>query len=164
MNLFKTISRLKWTSIFRLLRICLPNFLFLWPTYRATKECMQISTKHFGRKHYQNGQANAFRHALWNILIAKKCITLNQSIDKVLAWTKKITDWHEKAFFSNELPMNMDYHNNAVGRIVFGENPIWLEEQFVNHLLKLAFNAIKIDGASDLNLFKNQLVYISDDH
>jgi len=37
---------------------------------------MQIATLNFGRKHYQNGQANAFRHALWNVLIAQKCMSV----------------------------------------------------------------------------------------
>lgn len=163
MNLFKTISRLKWPSLFRLVRLCLPHILLLWPTYKATKECMQISTLHFGRKHYQNGRANAFRHALWNILIAKRCLKQNQSVERVLTWAKNITDWHEQAFFSKVLPMKMDYHNNAVGRTIFRENLVWSKTEFVNFLLQLTQNAIKIDESIDLNPLKKQLIYISDD-
>ena len=164
MNMFKTISRLRVTSVLQLLWLCVPNFLLLWPTYKATKECMSISTHHFGRKHYQNGQANAFRHALWNILIATKSHKLNQSVEKILKWTKSITDWHEQAFFSKKLPMKMDYHNNAVGRKLFEENFEWSHDEFIKKLLLLTAEAIKIKEFTDLNLLKNQLVYISDDH
>lgn len=164
MNLFKTISRLKWASIFALIKLCLNNVLMLWPTYKATKECMQISTEHFGRKHYQNGQANAFRHALWNILIAKKCIRYVKNLRSVLQWTKNITDWHEAAFFSKKLPMLMDYHNNEVGRILFSENENWTKEQFMEFLLTLVPDAIKITINTDLNTIKKELVYITNDH
>lgn len=164
MKVFKSISRVNPTSIWQLLKLGIGNMLFLWPTYLATKECMELATKHFGRKHYQNGPSNAFRHAFWNILIAKRCFQIVADTRRVLDWAKEITDWHERAFFSKKLPMKMDYHNNAVGRMLFEKNLNWSQVQFLEALLELTENAIKITENEDFNQCKNQLVYIRDDH
>ena len=164
MNVFKTIARIRPKGFWNLIKLAIPNFLYLWPTYRATKACMQLSTEHFGRKHYQNGPANAFRHALWNVLIAKYCTRTYMATRHALAWTTKITNWHEETFFSKELPMKMDYHNNQVGRSLFMAYPQWELEQFINELLGLTLKAIKITRDSDLNQYKNQLVFITDDY
>ncbi|MEO0573278.1 MAG: hypothetical protein AAF039_16340 [Bacteroidota bacterium] len=164
MNPFKVISRIQPIQFWQLLKLAVPHITFLWPTYRATKTCMELSTEHFGKKHYQNGQANAFRHALWNVLITKYCAKSTKAITRALHWTKKITDWHEKTFFSKELPMKMDYHNNEAGRNLFEEHPQWPQATFVQQLLTLTANALKINSETDLHQLKNYLVYITDDH
>ncbi len=164
MNLIGTLARLNFGKIWELLGLSLGHITFLWPTYRATRACMSISTKHFGRKHYQNGQANAFRHALWNVLIAKACFKGPKNLQKSISWTKRITDWHETAFFSKTLPMKMDYHNNAIGRWLFSEHWKWTEEQFIEQLLKLTHHALMLNEHTDLSTIKNQLVYITNDH
>lgn len=164
MNPFKILTRIKPKGFWKLLKLSISNITFIWPTYSATKTCMQLSTEHFGGKHYQNGQANAFRHALWNVLIAKYCAKSANFVDRALTWTKKITDWHEETFFSKELPMKMDYHNNAVGRHLFHQHHQWPQEQFLESLLKLAEKAVKINESTDLNYLKNQLVFITNDH
>ncbi len=164
MNFLKVFSRIKPLGFWHLIKLAVPHVAFLWPTYRATKTCMQLSTEHFGGKHHQNGQANAFRHALWNVLIAKYCTKSAKAITNALNWTKKITDWHEETFFNQELPMKMDYHNNEVGRNLFQEYPQWPEVEFVQKLLSLSDNAIKINSETDLNQNKNQLVFITNDY
>lgn len=164
MNPFKIISRVKPIGLWNLLKITMPHLGFIWPTYKATKKCIQLSTENYGTKHYQNGQANAFRHALWNILIAKYCTASSSAIQRALQWAKKITDWHEETFFSKELPMKMDFHNNEVGRNLFKANPQNTQELFVEELLKLADNAFKISAQTELKQYKNHLVYITDDH
>jgi hypothetical protein len=164
MNFLKVLTRIQPEGFWHLLKLAMPNLLFLGPTYRATKNCMAISTQHFGRKHYQNGQANAFRHALWNVLIAKYSAKSKNQVHRALKWAKKITDWHEETFFSKELPMKMDYHNNEVGRKLFKENVRWTEEKFIVKLRSMTENAVKIQQDSKLNQFKNQLVFITDDH
>ncbi len=163
MNFLKVLSRIKPLGFWHLVKLVVPHVMFLWPTYHATKTCMQLSDEHFGRKHYQNGQANAFRHALWNVLITKYCAKSAKAITKALNWTKKITDWHEETFFSKELPMKMDYHNNAVGRNLVKEHPQWPQVAFVQKLLSLSDKAIKINSETDLNQYKNQLVFITND-
>lgn len=164
MHLFKILSRIKPLGFWQLIKLAVPHVMFLWPTYRATQTCMQLSTAYFGRKHYQNGQANAFRHALWNVLITKYCTTSAKTITRALNWTKKITDWHEATFFSKELPMKMDYHNNEVGRNLFKEYPKWSQVAFVQRLLDLSTRAIKINSKIDLDQYKNQLVFITNDN
>ncbi len=164
MNPIRLISRIKPIAFWHLLKLALPHLAYLWPTYRATKTCMRLSTDYFGKKHYQNGQANAFRHALWNVLIAKYCTTSTKAMARALHWAKKITDWHEETFFGKELPMKMDYHNNEVGRNLFEGHPQWSQIVFVQKLLVLTENAIKINPETDLNQLKNHLVYITDDH
>ena len=164
MNLLKIISRIRPIGFWRLLKLAVPHITFLWPTYRATKTCMRLSTAYYGHKHYQNGQANAFRHALWNVLITKYCTKSTKTIVRALHWTKKITDWHEETFFSKELPMKMDYHNNEFGRNLFEQYPQWSQIVFVQRLLVLADNALKINSETNLDRLKNHLVYIADDH
>ena len=164
MKILRILGRIRWNSFLSLVRISLPNFLLLWPTYRATKDCMRISTQYFERKHYQNGPPNAFRHALWNILIAKYSYSFSSTLEKALDWAKEITDWHEEAFFSKPLPMAMDFHNNTVGRWLFSENFNWSNEQFIEKLLLLTQKAVKINKDSPIDQYKNQLVYISDEH
>ena len=164
MNIVKTIARLDFANLWLLLKLSITHLGYLWPTFKATKECMQVSSEHFGRKHYQNGQANAFRHALWNVLIAKNCLTKKREMEKVLSWTKSITDWHEEAFFSKNLTMKMDFHNNAVGRWLFETNANWSSKQFVSSLLALALKAVQITKESNIESYENQLVYITDDH
>lgn len=162
MKIIKTILRVRPSSFAELVKLCVTNFWLVWPTYQATKLCMTISTERFARRHYRNGQANAFRHALWNVLIAKKS-SKNKSIEKALEWTKAITDWHEKAFFSKELPMKMDYHNNEIGRNLFANKPHLSHDEYIQLLLKYTENSQQITNASDLNQYKNQLVHITND-
>ena len=163
MKLFRLLKTLNFSKFWKLIKLCFPNLLFLWPTYNATKDCMSISEHYFQKKHYQNGKANAFRHSLWNVLIAKRCCKVSANLQKVLQWTKNITDWHEEAFFSHELPMKMDYHNNRVGRKLLAIQKDNTEHHFIKQLLELTNEAVKIDEATPLTELENQLVYISDD-
>ena len=164
MNIVRALRNVGAKSVWRVFVLAIMHPLFVIPTITATKKCLKLSTEHFGKAHYENGPANAFRHALWNILIAKKCFRVSTSAKKVLAWAQKITDWHEQAFFNEEMPMKMDYHNNAIGRNIFRENLKWSQEEFIHYLLQLAKKAIKINRDTDLNQLKNQLVYITNDH
>ena len=163
MNPIKIIRRVQWRHLWSLLGLSIRHVFFLWPTYRATRKCMELSTEHFGKKHYQNGPANAFRHALWNVLIAHYCLKVARNLEKVLTWTKAITDWHEQAFFGKELPMQMDYHNNEVGRYLFEQHPRKTVAYFVTILLQMTESAHYINKESSLESFKNQLVYITKD-
>ena len=58
----------------------------------------------------------------------------------------------------------MDYHNNEFGRNLFEQYPQWSQIVFVQRLLVLADNALKINSETNLNRLKNHLVYIADDH
>ncbi|WP_417936401.1 DUF6973 domain-containing protein [Flagellimonas onchidii] len=161
-KVFKTLKRISLRSFWVLTKLCLRFPFFVFPTLSATKQCMSLSTELYGRLHYKNGPANAFRHAFWNYLIAKKCFSWKKKEDRVLIWTKKITDWHENAFPNFELAKKMDLHNNEVGRLIFKEHFSKLENHVVDILREMTSKATKIDAQTDFTLVKNQLVYIID--
>ncbi|MEM7483973.1 MAG: hypothetical protein AAF348_02080 [Bacteroidota bacterium] len=124
---------------------------------------MSISTQHYGRLHYKNGPANAFRHALWNYLIAKRCYAWIKNETKVLNWSEKITDWHEHAFPNRKLAKDMDLHNNRVGRYVF---KIYLHKTIPEVILilkEMTTASLRVDAKSNFANFKNKLVHITDE-
>ncbi|MCL6266793.1 hypothetical protein M3P07_09890 [Flagellimonas sp. 2012CJ39-3] len=121
---------------------------------------MRISTALYGTAHHKNGIANAFRHALWNYLIAKECQNWNKNLDKVLAWTEKITNWHEAAFPNKELAKKMDLHNNQIGRLLFKDNSQRSEDEAVDTIAKMAADSILVDREAALDNHKNTLVHI----
>ena len=163
MNVFKTLKRIRFNQLVKLVGLSLKNMRFVLPTIMATKRCMAAATTHFGRQHYRNGPANAFRHALWNVLIAKYCKKVSSNTQKALNWTKTITDWHEETFFSKMLAMKMDVHNNQVGRMLYLANPLDAEAEFINRLIQLSKDACKIQAGTAMEPLKNQLVYITED-
>ncbi|MBW2961663.1 DUF6973 domain-containing protein [Mesonia aestuariivivens] len=99
------------------------TFLFkpglLLPTYRATKNTVEICNQLFGKAHHQDNKTNAFRHALWNFLIAEASLPQCKEKNKAIAWAKEITDLHEKLSPNPKLPRAMDLHNNKIGRKLF---------------------------------------------
>nr|WP_228236777.1 hypothetical protein [Muricauda sp. M10] len=121
---------------------------------------MKISTAHYGKLHYKNGPANAFRHALWNCMIAQRCFRWNKNEIKVLDWAKKITDWHEEAFPNKPLAKAMDLHNNAVGRSIFEQNIGKSEQEIIAILKEMTSQSISIEENTDTSQLKNQLVHI----
>lgn len=125
---------------------------------------MSTSTELYGRQHYKNGPANAFRHALWNYLIAKNCFRWKEKVDTVILWTTEITDWHEKAFPNRDLAKKMDLHNNEIGRLLFKEHLLKIETHVVEILKEMTSDAIKIKADTDFTLIKNQLVYLIEDN
>ncbi len=138
------------------------NPFFVVPTIRATTECMKTATTYFGRKHYQNGPANAFRHAYWNYLIAKKCAKWSKNETVILKWTKNITDWHENAFKNRALPRLMDLHNNKIGRTVFVTNSSSIIKEVVELLFEMSKQSIKITSKEQLEGNTTNLVHITD--
>lgn len=161
MNLYKTIKRIRPKSLWPLLKLSVTNPLFIIPTVQATKDCMRTSTDHFGSKHYQNGPANAFRHALWNFLIAKKCTKWSKNQEKILKWTKNITEWHEEAFKNREMARLMDLHNNAIGRTAYCANSLNSIDEVEEILLEMTTQAVKINNEKESLQYKNHLVFLT---
>ncbi|NAY91537.1 hypothetical protein GTQ34_06375 [Muricauda sp. JGD-17] len=56
----------------------------------------------------------------------------------------------------------MDFHNNAVGRMVFEQNLTTSEDEVLKLLKEMTKDSIKIDENSDLSMYKDQLVHIID--
>ncbi|SFB71646.1 hypothetical protein SAMN04487891_101650 [Flagellimonas taeanensis] len=160
MNPFSVLKRVSFKHILKGILLGMGRPLFIFPTIKATKDCIKISTSHYGKLHHKNGPANAFRHALWNYLIAKKCLKWNNKEPLVYDWAKKVTDWHEEAFPNKPLAKAMDLHNNAVGRFIFKEHIEKSEEEIITVLQKMTLESVKIEGDTDLSKFKDRLVHI----
>lgn len=60
--------------------------------------------------------------------------------------------------------MKMHHQSNQAGRIRANKHPKWMTIQYVQELLLMTQNAMKITIASELFLQKNQSVHINDDH
>lgn len=74
-----------------------------------------------GMSHYQN-QADAFRHAVWNTLIAKYYAQKKRDIAKGIELAKDFTSAHEDCNDAEGAPVydvEMDLHNNELGRHYF---------------------------------------------
>jgi hypothetical protein len=161
MKFWNTLKSVNSNSLMQLIVLALKNPLFLYPTFLATVTCMRIATLHYGREHYKNRPANAFRHAFWNYLIAHNCSKWSSSQSKTLQWTKTITDWHENAFPNRELPRAMDFHNNEIGRNIYITNSSQPLEIAILLLLNRTQNAIQIRNIKDVSKVTDLLVYIA---
>lgn len=160
MNLISVLKRVSVKHILKGILLAIQRPFFIGPTIKATKDCIRVSTKNYGKLHQKNGPANAFRHAYWNFLIAKRCLKWATNENSVLKWAEKITDWHEDAFPNEVLARNMDLHNNRVGRQIFQENQVISEADAIELFKKMTKESTKIDTNSDLSQLKNQLVHI----
>ncbi|MDB2384913.1 hypothetical protein N9V96_00400 [Polaribacter sp.] len=129
-------------------------------TILATYKTMQIAEKEFPSIHNLHNKANAFRHALWNILIAKNCLRFSSNNEAILNWTKNITDWHEDFSPNKIMARKMDLHNNA-----FGRNQYNLLKEKNNREIILYFKAEmtkakQIKQESQFENFRKNLVYL----
>ncbi|APZ46701.1 hypothetical protein BW723_10560 [Polaribacter reichenbachii] len=161
MSKWKIIKSLNFKQVIVLLGWFLKHPIFMYATFRATVKTLRIAQKRFPNTHNFDNKANAFRHALWNILIAKKCLKFSSDLEQVLTWTKQITGWHEE-FSPNEiLAKKMDLKNNQLGRkwfsILKNESILKIEEYLIEKLC----SAIKINFDSPLDKIDN-LVFLED--
>ena len=134
--------------------------LNLIPTVLATYQTVKVSDKLYKKLHHKNNVTNAFRHALWNILIAKKCSRWRGNTRKAIRFAQKVTDWHE-AFSPNEpLEREMDTHNNHVGRKIFIQNDERSTRLFIEVLLEKVEDAKMVYSSEDIKKYSNDLVFI----
>ncbi|MCR9227788.1 MAG: hypothetical protein NXH90_10250 [Flavobacteriaceae bacterium] len=160
MNFFAILKRVDPINILKVIFLGLGRPHFALPTIKATKDCISISTKNYGKLHHKNGPANAFRHALWNYLIAKRCFKWQKNEEVVLDWAKKVTDWHEASFPNKKLPKEMDLHNNEVGRTVFEQNTQGTEAKVIALLKQMASESTKVEDSDTIGKYKNRMVHI----
>ncbi len=82
----------------------------------------KTSSRNFFGSKYGSGDSreDAYRHALWNALLAQHYVSLS-SIKRRLRFAKTIADARETCASNNPIDSEaMDYHNNQVGRDVWG--------------------------------------------
>lgn len=135
--------------------------IFMLATFKATVVTLQIAQKEFPNIHNLHNKANAFRHAIWNILIAKECNKFSKDLDKVLAWTKLITDWHEEFSPNQEMAKLMDLHNNSIGRNIYSFLKKKSKNEIIEKLLLKLDDAVKINKTSQMEKINN-LVFLED--
>ena len=84
----------------------------------ATLETLYISDR-LDEDHTAHNKANAYKHALWNILIAYHIQFFYSKPSTAVTWAKKITDMHEKCFKNKPAAEAMDLANNEIGRNIY---------------------------------------------
>ena len=161
MNIWKVIRGLDFRKLFRLAGISIRNPLMVYPTIKATKRTVVICEKLYKKAHHGHGPENAFRHALWNVLIAKDALAITASKEKSADWAAKFTDLHEELSPNNALEKAMDLHNNKIGRQFFINNASLSEDEIVNSLISYTSNAVLISKEEELAKYSNQLVCIA---
>lgn len=150
-------------ALWKLLRICLSNMSFIYPTLLATKNCISYTEQEFGDQHHKNNNSNAFRHALWNYLILDYSIQYLNSEKRSLLWAKKITDLHEELFKNSPLEKAMDDHNNAAGRVFYLANRSCSKKENMKSLKYLADSSIAVQNISEIKAqSQEQLVHLNE--
>lgn len=132
-------------------------------TLRATSRTLHIVQEKFPDIHGKDNIANAFRHALWNMLIASKCFQIEGDLNLVLSWTKRVADWHEDFSPNAPLPKAMDLHNNQIGRELFRECQGKDEEVLVTMLTSQLKSAVQVSSLEALKQCPDNLVFIHHD-
>lgn len=162
MKILSRISELEFSKLWRLAWIGLKNPLLVWPTHSATIKTMKICDRLFGDSHHADNRANAFRHAFWNILIAKSVVKILKSDAKAISWAEKMTSLHEELMPNEALEKEMDLHNNEVGRIFFPELQTSSEEEIIQFLKKEMKKAVQIKSVEETENLRGVLVYIKE--
>ncbi|KAA3624559.1 MAG: hypothetical protein DWP94_03270 [Flavobacterium sp.] len=162
MNLWNRILKMNGRQLFRFGILFLKNPLLVFPTLRASKTTLKVCNELFGKRHHTNGKENAFRHALWNLEICIFCQKRLKNVEKTTNWAQKVTNMYEKVTQNESLDEAMDYHNNAIGRMVFLSHFAKKKDKMIEFLHKMMENSVKIEKIEDINNCQNKLVYISD--
>lgn len=160
MKIWSRIKLLSLKQLFRLSIAFIQKPLFIRPTLKATNETMIICNSLFGKSHHLSNSTNAFRHALWNILICQKTLKRTQNRDKSVIWAEKITNLYENITKNNILDKAMDLHNNKVGRFVFLSTFEIKTPEILILLQEMAQNALKINNIDQIENSAYNLVYI----
>lgn len=162
MSIWKIIKSLDLKQLWTFFQWFLKHPLFMFATAKATFSTVRISQKEFPDIYDQHNKANAFRHALWNLLIAKESAKFSSDLEAILNWTKSITDWHEEFSPNKELAKLMDLHNNKIGRKRFLEHGKQSKYKITIILKAELYAAVLVKNSSDFKDFKNQLVYLQE--
>jgi len=160
MLLWNIIKRVRFRQLKSVLVFLFKHPIFMVSTIIATFDVVRVSQKEFPNTHGFHNKANAFRHALWNIFIAKQCALFSRKSHEVISLTKEFTDWHEDFLPNEELPRIMDLHNNYIGREFFLKTPKSTHKQWVILMKEQLHKAVQIVSVEDVVNYPSQLVYL----
>ncbi len=145
----------------------------------AFHNALSFTVEKYGTHSDDHKKSNAFKHAIWNALLAKYHGKKKKNVNKGRDFAKGLTDAHEDCNIDNGAPgwaTAMDLHNNHVGRLVYKWNSSvsgsWPNKKF-NTLYDWEFkedlyarsgNAIKVnESIPAINAINDQfLVYTQD--
>lgn len=130
------------------------------PTLQASTRTMAICDEIFGNTHHLSNKANAFRHALWSVLICQKTLKKTKNEEKSIIWAKKVTDLYEKVTDNTKIEKEMDLHNNGLGLILFSSNIGKNEADIIKLLREMMKKSQKVTNLEDFVIFKKTLVHI----
>ncbi|MGK0386507.1 MAG: hypothetical protein ACI849_001124 [Patiriisocius sp.] len=162
MKIWARIGQLSIGQLVKLSLLFLSRPQFSIPTLSATKKTMHICDALYGNTHHKSNQANAFRHALWNILICQNVMKYAKNKQKSVFWTQKVGDLYEKVTQNELLDEAMDLHNNTIGRIFFLNHIDKNEEEMIHLLQEMAKKAQKVAKIEEIDYFQNVLVYLEE--
>lgn len=114
----------------------------------------------FGKNHNRSTNANAFRHALWNIFLCKETMKRTNSTNKSIQWAEKTTQLYEEVTQNSLLEKQMDLHNNEFGRMLFLTYFDKNEAKLIGLLQKEMENSQKVNNIEEMEFFKKQLIYL----
>lgn len=121
---------------------------------------MVLCDELFGQTHHRSNKANAFRHALWNILICHKTLKKTQNKEKSIVWTEKVTNLYEKVTDNEKIEKAMDLHNNKVGLNLFSSVFEKKEEEIISLLQNMMEKSQKVINIDDFIKFNHNLVHL----
>jgi hypothetical protein len=162
MNIWKRIQQLSIGQLFKLSVLFLKHPLLIIPTIKATKRTFEICDALFKKAHHRRNKANAFRHALWNVLICKNSLKMTKNKQKSVFWAQKVTDLYEKVTNTDLLDEAMDLHNNGIGRICFLNYLDKNEAKIVEILQEKSKNAQKVSKIVEIESNSAALVYLEE--
>ncbi|GAA4279359.1 DUF6973 domain-containing protein [Aquimarina mytili] len=163
MRVWSVLKKLSLKEFFQLAGLMLQNPLYILPTLKATKLTLEICNASYADTHHLHGKANAFRHALWNVLICQKTFKITKNDEKSIIWAQKVTDLHEELAPNEPLEKAMDLHNNQIGRFYFASIKGSSEEEIILFLKEKAQKGKKIIEIKDILDHQSNLVYLSEE-
>lgn len=161
---FKILKNLSVSFTWKMFSGLISNPLLLIPTIWATIESILFSELHFHEAHGGRGVANAFRHAAWNLLIAKNS-SLFTSREKAVKWAKYITDLHEECFPNESFDHEMDLHNNRIGQEFYWEmfnQKIKTKREMIAELIYKSESAVGLTDEREFAKYRNEMVYFAE--
>ena len=163
MSFWKIIREIRIRQLISLIGFALRHPLFMFATAKATTKTLKIVQQKFPNIHGKDNRDNAFRHALWNYMIAFYSFKFERDKKLVNAWVKKITDWHEEFSPNSILARAMDLHNNYIGRELFLKSENLIEKEIITELEILLQKAVQVASLEVMKNNKTSLVFIKED-
>ncbi len=154
------------------------------PIKKAKEKANSLTDTNYPTSEKWRDKADAFRHAIWNVLICKYVGLDRNEISNCTEAAEEFSTKHETGAdkpgtmtdIDWELDKKMDLHNNAQGRKYF-ESVAWIvrvgwfkvkrvrapsEDEIVTGIKTKLNSAQKISTSNDTSKYPNNIVYIKD--